>query len=66
MKTIIELFKDGVSKIIVGIIAFLFAYQTNVGFEQDKDEVEFHETEISFEKKFLEMKSIYFNDLSVD
>ena len=63
MKTIIGIFRDSFAfKLTVGIISFLFSYQTNIGLEQDKQEVESHITEISFEKKFLEINPVYFND----
>lgn len=60
MKSIVELFRDNIAfKIIAGILLFIFTNVVSFGNEAHSDQLGKEITEITFDKKFLEISSIY-------
>ena len=65
MKTILELFRDSVAfKLLIGIMSFLFVHQMNTGSEETQEDAPYLET--SFEQKFLEVKTFYLEDYTLE
>ena len=60
MKTIVELFRGNIAfKLIAGILIFLFANLANLEEGIHSEGIGKENLEITFDKKFLEINSIY-------